>query len=322
MFLDHSFEMLLKAAILHRGGRIRDSGDKNTIGFDSCVRRGLSDGRIKFLTEEQALTLQTINGLRDAAQHHLVEVSEGHLYLHAQAGLTLFRDLLREVFNEELAESLPSRTLPISTVAQLDPVALFIEEVQEVARLLRPGLRRTTEASARLRPLAIVDGTIRGEKLQPGQRDLDRLGRRIAAGEQFETLFPGISAVQFTSEGSGPTLSLRLTKKDGVPVSLVPEGTADSAVVAVKRVNELDFYNLGHKQLAAKLQLTPNKTTAVIWYLGLQEDKDCFQEILIGSARFKRYSQKAILRLEEAMADPGIVAMWEAYRDRPSSSRG
>src|SRR5207244_6781578 len=62
MFLDHSFEMLLKAAILHRGGRIRDSGEKNTIGYDSCVRRGLSDGRIKFLTEEQALTLQTIHG--------------------------------------------------------------------------------------------------------------------------------------------------------------------------------------------------------------------------------------------------------------------
>lgn len=79
MLLDHSFEMLLKAAILHRGGRIRDRGDKNTIGFDACVRRGLSDARLKFLTDEQALTLQAINGLRDAAQHHLIDLSEGHL---------------------------------------------------------------------------------------------------------------------------------------------------------------------------------------------------------------------------------------------------
>lgn len=41
MLMDHSFKMLLKAAILHRGGRIRDRGEKNTIGFDSCVRRAL-----------------------------------------------------------------------------------------------------------------------------------------------------------------------------------------------------------------------------------------------------------------------------------------
>ena len=38
ILLDHSFEMLLKAAILHRGGRIRESRAKETIGFDKCVR--------------------------------------------------------------------------------------------------------------------------------------------------------------------------------------------------------------------------------------------------------------------------------------------
>lgn len=81
MFLDHSFEMLLKASILHRNGAIRERGEKNTIGFDACIRRALSTGAIKFLTDEQALTLQAINGLRDAAQHHLVDISEGHLYL-------------------------------------------------------------------------------------------------------------------------------------------------------------------------------------------------------------------------------------------------
>ena len=46
-FLDHSFEMLLKASILHCGGKIRDRGEKNTIGFDTCVRRALSDGNFE-----------------------------------------------------------------------------------------------------------------------------------------------------------------------------------------------------------------------------------------------------------------------------------
>ena len=59
------------------------------------MRKALSDGNIKFLTEEQALLLQAVNGLRDAAQHHLLDIGEPLLYFHAQAGLTLFRDLLR-----------------------------------------------------------------------------------------------------------------------------------------------------------------------------------------------------------------------------------
>lgn len=53
--LDHSFEMLLKASILHRNGRIREKRAKETIGFDACVRRSLSDGKIKFLTEDHVL---------------------------------------------------------------------------------------------------------------------------------------------------------------------------------------------------------------------------------------------------------------------------
>lgn len=35
ILLDHAFEMLLKAAILHRGGRIREPRKRETIGFDS-----------------------------------------------------------------------------------------------------------------------------------------------------------------------------------------------------------------------------------------------------------------------------------------------
>lgn len=37
VFLDHSFEMLLKACIVHLGGKIADRGSSNMIGFDACV---------------------------------------------------------------------------------------------------------------------------------------------------------------------------------------------------------------------------------------------------------------------------------------------
>lgn len=315
MLLDHAFEMLLKSVILHRGGRIRDTGAKNTIGFDACVRKALSDMRICFLSREQALTLQAINGLRDAAQHHLVDISEGHLYLHAQTGITLFRDLLRAVFSEELSEALPDRVLPISTVAPLEPVVLFEEEVKQVARLLAPGKRRRTEATARLRALAIVDGAIRGEKLQPDDANLRSLSRQVAAGTQLGDLFPGLTSVDFTAEGNGPTFSLRITKKEGLPVHLVPEGTSDTSVVAVKRVDELGYYNLGHKELAKAVGLTQIKATAVVRYLNLQQDPDCYKQVSIGRSKFNRYSQKAIVRIREALEETGVDEMWRAYRE-------
>ncbi|MDQ6740333.1 MAG: hypothetical protein M3021_08200 [Actinomycetota bacterium] len=314
IFLDHSFEMLLKAAILQRNGQIRDKGAKNTIGFNDCVRKGVSDGRVKFLTEEQALTLQAVNGLRDAAQHHLLDISEGHLYLHAQASVTLFRDLLRSVFREELSASLPDRVLPISTIAPIDPLALFAEEIAEVARLLKPGTRRRTEGTARLRALAIVDGAIRGEKLQPSERELDRLGKAAVAGKALEEIFPGVASITFVTEGSGAAVSLRICKKEGIPIHLVPEGTADASVVAVKRVDELGFYNLGHKELAKKVGLSSNKTTALVWHLNLKGDPDCFKAVTIGKSTFQRYSQNAISRIMGELEAPGVDEIWRLYR--------
>jgi hypothetical protein len=38
LLLDRAFELLMKAAILHKGGKIRGKGEKETIGHDKCVR--------------------------------------------------------------------------------------------------------------------------------------------------------------------------------------------------------------------------------------------------------------------------------------------
>jgi hypothetical protein len=308
--LDHSFEMFMKAAILHRGGRIREKRAKETIGFDACVRRSLSDGTIKYLTEEQALVLQTINGLRDAAQHHLLDISEGQLYVHVQSGVTLFRDLLKRVFNQDLACYLPARVLPVSTSPPTDLATLFDSEVREIRKLLQPGRRRRIEALARLRPLAILDATIRGEKGQPSDSDLRRLGKEVSQGKEWAYVFQGAAAVEIASDGTGPSLSLRLSKKEGMPIQLVPEGTPGASVVAVRRVDELGFYNLGAKQLAEKVGLTMPKVVAVVDYLGLRGDSECYKEIKIGKAVFKRYSQKAIDALKKALEKESADEIW------------
>lgn len=316
ILLDHSFEMLLKAAILHRGGAIRKAREKQTIGFDECLRKALSDGAVRFLKQEQVLQLQALNTLRDAAQHHLVDLSEQHLYLHAQAGLTLFRDIVRDVFGQELKVHLPPRVLPVSTTPPTDLATLFEQETKEVARLLAPGKRRRVQAAARLRALAIVDAAMRGDRLQPTDTELRELGAAISNGSTWERVFPGVAAIELTATGTGPSLDLRISKKDkeGIPIQLVPEGTPGATVVAVHKVDLLGFYKLGRDQLAKHLGLSGPKTTALIRHTRIQADAECYRRITIGKALFNRYSQKAIDRLREALNTVKMEGVWAEYQ--------
>jgi hypothetical protein len=85
-------------------------------------------------------------------------------------------------------------------------------------------------------------------------------------------------------------------------------------VVVIKRVNELDFYNPGHNDLAKKVGLTAPKLTATVRYLALHRDPDCFRELVIGGSTNRRFSQNAIPKVRAAMTDPGIDHMWALYR--------
>jgi hypothetical protein len=313
ILLDHSFELLLKAAILHKGGKIRKKRENQTIGFEDCVRAALP---YKIITEEQALTLRTINSLRDAAQHYLVELSEQHLYLQSQTGLTLFRDILGDIFQKDLAEELPKRVLPLSTTPPLDIAALFENELEEIRKLLLPKTRHRTEAIAKLRGLAIFDGAVRGETLQPSQSNLNKLADQVKQQKEWQEIFPGAASINLTSDGTGYNLSVRITKKEGIPVHLVPEGTPEATVVAIKRVNELDFYNLSHTQLAKNVGLTSPKTTALVRYLKLKEDNKYFKQITIGKSKFGRYSQEAIHKIKEELPKIDIDEIWQEYRHR------
>ena len=320
IFLDHSFEMLLKAAIIEMGGKIHERGASETIGFDKCVRRCYSDASINFLSAEQVLTLQAINGYRDAAQHYLLDVSEQHLYLQAQAGLTLFKDILKTVFDIDLYSRLPKRVLPLSTTPPTDLHGLFSTEVKEVKRLLEPGKRRGVEASSKIRALAIMEGAIQGDRNQPSQAEINKIRNQISQSVNWESLFPGVASINMTQTGHGPSLDLRITKHEGIPVHLVPEGTPDAYVVGVKRVNELDYYSLGLKKLADKLGITQPKAHALVQHVNIQSDEEYFKEIRVGSSKFKRYSPKALAVLRE-MIDNDETLLAKAWEERQAANR-
>ena len=314
ILLDHGFEMLLKAAIRHRQGKIRKPGEKQTIGFGACVRTALTEAGVKFLSDEQALTLQSINGQRDAAQHYLIDMSEHQLYFYAQAGVTLFRDIHDKVFDDELVVELPERVLPVSTTAPRDLTALFNNDVEEIKRLLVPGTRRKMDAIAKARSLAVLEGAVNGNYEQPSDRELGKICTRLAGGEHWAVVFPGVASINITAEADGPSISLRLTKNEGMPVQLLKEGEGAGAVVALRRVDELGYYSLGAKQLAEKLGLTPPKCRAVIDHLKLREDIECFKEFRIGKSTYGRYAPAAIQRIDAALEAEPIEQIWA--RDR------
>ncbi len=311
IFLDHAMELLLKSSILQKGGRIREKGAKQTLGFDACVRKGLSTGSIKFLSHNQALTLQNINALRDAAQHYMLDISEQHLYLQTQSGLTLFKDIMNQVFNQEIKEYLPDRVLPLSTVPPVDIPTLFNNEVEEVKKLLKPGSRRQIEAKAKLRALAIMESSVNGEKLQPSDSDLRKIAIKIKNGDNWDKIFPGVATINFSTKGYGPSIDLRITKKQGTPVTIVPEGTPGATVIALKKVNELGFYKLSRDQVAKQVGLTGPKTTSAIRYFKIQEDSECFKNIIFGKVKFQRYSDKAVKRISEGLKSVSIDEVWK-----------
>lgn len=310
VLLDRSLELLLKACILHRGMKIRERGSANTIGFDACVRRGLS-GAAPFLNEDRVIGLQALNGLRDAAQHYLLDISEEHLYMQAMSGVTLFRDIVQVVFEENLSQVLPKRALPLSTVVPTDVATLFENECREVTKLLQPGMRRQTEVAARMRALAILDRNIQGEKTQPSDSYLVKQAKQLAEGTTWEDLFPGAAAVSLTASGVGPELSLRIAKKEGIDVRLVPEGTPEASVIGVKRVNELDFYSLDHRSVASKLGLTSPKLTAISRAYNIEDDPDLFKRITVGKVVFKRYSPRVLGAVKRILEEESIESIWE-----------
>ena len=96
-------------------------------------------------------------------------------------------------------------------------------------------------------------------------------------------------------------------------MQLVKEGTPGAQVVALKRINELDFYNLGRDDLATHVGLTGPKTTAVIRFLNLKEDENCYKQILIGRTKFDRYSQMAIQKVRDCISMHQVETIWASH---------
>ncbi len=102
----------------------------------------------------------------------------------------------------------------------------------------------------------------------------------------------------------------------GTPVQLLKEGEGVGGVIAVRRVNELEYYSFGAAGLAKKVGLTIPKLRAVIDCLKLQDNEDFFKNIQIGRSSHQRYSARAISAIKEYLMNKSIDEIWEEQKNR------
>ena len=130
-----------------------------------------------------------------------------------------------------------------------------------------------------------MDAVISGEKnTQPSDAEIRNIANKLRSGISWNEIFKGVAGIQLSREGDGPSISLKITKKADVEVTLV-KNSPNAAVVAVKRVNELDFYSLGLKAMTTNIQqhfayITTTKLLKVINHLHLQDNPEFYKEIV------------------------------------------
>lgn len=315
IFLHHAFEMLLKAIIKEKTGTVHAKGEKYSYGFDKCLE--VAQNEIHTLSVDERATLSILDAHRDTAIHFYQEVSEDLLYLQAQAGVTLFDDLLQRVFKERLADSIPERVLPVSTRPPKDIQVLIDSELSQVDDLLRAGSRKGIQAAARLRPILALATATRDDAERVTESELRRAINRRRRGDDWSVILPEVAQLKLDTQGEGIPIFLRIKKDADIAVRVAKAGEPVTGTLIKQQVNVWDVFNLSRDDLAAKIGVSGPKTSALILELKINEDPECFHLLKKKSTELKGYSKKALDRLREALSSGmSVDAVWAKHRNR------
>jgi hypothetical protein len=318
LHLQHSFEMLMKAALVQQGHTVMDPRDGKSIGFAKCVN--LSTQHLG-VTQEQAGALRAIDALRDDEQHWMTELSEALLYVHCRAGTTMFDDFLSRWFDDSLAAHLPHRVLPISAEPPRDLQLLLDREYSHIVELLKPGQRKRPDARARIRGLLALEAHAREDALVSKQ-DVDRVEKAIRSGGQRQQVFPALSDVGISTTGEGVQVQVRFVKTGGAPVRLA--GPEEVTAGAVRQVDLQNKYHWTKTQLGERFNLDSGRCKALRWFLGVDDEEDCRHDFVFGSQVHRQYSDNAFTRMRDGLASVDIAAVYAEYlaHDRGRQPRG
>lgn len=327
--LNHAFEMLLKGAILEKGGQIRDNdGQGNTYGFEKCVnicrygQHGVT--KVKCLSESEGAVLHALNHQRDFAEHEQVEINEGQLYLQSRQSVDIFSKILQEVFDDQLSEYLPERILPLATLMPVDIINLIDEDISTIERLMEEG--RVDSARKRVKSLESLERGLADEGRTPAQNEMDERLSEIVEEDNLENVFPRIFSAISGDEDIGEGRRIQLGSDEGLPATYVPHEEIDEEtdVHLFTTKNLHDKYPLNPFQLRDEVrdkldsEITWARCLAVMKEIGILDDEEYRREdISLGEGDTRDgHSRKAVDKMVEAIEaglDPDEA--WEEYGD-------
>ena len=327
--LNHSFEMLLKGAILEQGGEVRDEdGDGNTYGFETCVnlcRYGSRDNSsLCCISESEGAVLHALNQQRDFAEHEQVQISEGQLYLQSRQCVEIFAKVLEEVFDERLSEHLPERILPLATLRPVDIVDLIEEEVSTIENLVNED--RVKAARQRVKSLESLERGLDDDGETPTQAEMDDRLSEIVDEENLEQAFPRLFSAISGEEDIGAGRRIQLGSDEGIPATYVPQeeidNDTDAHLFTVKNLH--DKYPLNPYQLRDRVReesdsdISWARCLAVMREIGILNDREYRREnISLGDGDSRDgHSRKTVDRIVEAIGagvDPDEA--WEKHGD-------
>ncbi|WP_200922557.1 DUF3644 domain-containing protein [Frigoribacterium sp. Leaf8] len=315
----HSFEMLLKAALNQKQVNVFDKSTGRSIGFEQVLRQAAQTVGIK-LTDEEAGTLRAIDALRDDEQHWYNDVDEALLYVHLRAAVTLFDDLLQRVFSEHLADHLPRRILPISTEPPKDFQVLVDSEYTKIIELLKPGRRAGAEARARIRTLLAMEAHAEPETIV-SDKDVTRVEAGIREGKERTQVFPRLSKVGASISGEGLEVQVRFVKhQDALAVRFTNDEEIDAA--AIRTVDQQKKYHWTAFALADALGISRPRGTALRTHLGINNDPNICHTFTFSKQKHVRFSDQALVKMKAAMQVVDMGVIWNVHSPTKKHTAG
>ena len=319
LMLAHSFEMLLKAIIVQERDTIRDKGDQYTYKFGRCINIVRSE--IGLLDPHDLPMIWAIKQDRNAAAHDLVAFSEDMLWLHVRSGVTIFAKLLSAAFHEDLPAVIPSRVIPVSALPPTDARAAVEREMQDIAAMLKPGLRQGEDAKARIRPLLALDGAVTGREESPTEVELERAVRAFRQGKKWEEVFPGLTTLEIvTTPGAAQEVSLRISKAGEGPAVRLAKSGEEKGALLYRKSDPFDEYGIKLSEFGKKLGVPQNDGYALTWYLKLKDDPASYycRKTKAGNIQFQGLSARALDLARKEIDKPSFKwsKVRRAYKNR------
>ena len=110
-------------------------------------------------------------------------------------------------------------------------------------------------------------------------------------------MFPRLAGLTTLVEGTGVSVTVRFSKKEGLPVRYISADDPTEAA-AVREVDLQRKYRMSRSELAKRLALSTHKAAALRWHLGIDTNPDCQHTFKHGASRFPSYSDNATGRMK------------------------